>query len=69
MKLRAVMGLSEALYIPAGLALIADYHRGNTRSLAIGIHMTGLYTGQALEVSGQRLQHRGHGKQLFIVSG
>ncbi len=46
--LRAVMGLSEALYIPAGLALIADYHRGNTRSLAIGIHMTGLYTGQAL---------------------
>ncbi|MCU0456997.1 MAG: MFS transporter [Bacteroidales bacterium] len=46
--LRAVMGLSEALYIPAGLALIADYHRGNTRSLAVGIHMTGLYAGQAL---------------------
>ncbi len=46
--LRAVMGVSEALYIPTGLALIADYHRGNTRSLAVGIHMTGLYTGQAL---------------------
>jgi MFS transporter, ACS family, D-galactonate transporter len=46
--LRAIMGVSEALYIPAGLALIADYHRGNTRSLAVGIHMTGLYTGQAL---------------------
>ncbi len=46
--LRALMGVSEALYIPAGLALIADYHRGNTRSLAIGIHMTGLYVGQAL---------------------
>jgi len=46
--LRAVMGVSEALYIPAGLALIADYHRGTTRSLAIGVHMTGLYTGQAL---------------------
>ncbi len=42
------MGVSEALYIPAGLALIADYHRGNTRSLAVGIHMTGLYVGQAL---------------------
>jgi MFS family permease len=25
--LRAIMGISEALYIPAGLALIADYHR------------------------------------------
>jgi MFS transporter, ACS family, D-galactonate transporter len=46
--LRAIMGVSEALYIPAGLALIADYHRGSTRSLAVGIHMTGLYTGQAL---------------------
>jgi len=46
--LRAVMGLSEALYIPAGLALIADYHSGGTRSLAVGVHMTGLYVGQAL---------------------
>ncbi len=46
--LRAVMGVSEALYIPAGLALIADYHTGKTRSLAIGIHMTGLYVGQAI---------------------
>ena len=46
--LRAVMGVSEALYIPAGLALITDYHKGNTRSLAVGIHMTGLYVGQAL---------------------
>jgi MFS family permease len=46
--LRGVMGFSEALYIPAGLALIADYHEGPTRSLAVGIHMTGLYAGQAL---------------------
>jgi MFS family permease len=46
--LRAFMGISEALYIPAGLSLIADYHNDKTRSLAIGIHMTGLYVGQAL---------------------
>jgi MFS family permease len=46
--LRAIMGVSEALYIPAALALIADYHKGGTRSLAIGIHMTGLYMGQAI---------------------
>lgn len=46
--LRAVMGISEALYIPAGLSLIADYHTGRSRSLAVGIHMTGLYTGQAI---------------------
>lgn len=46
--LRALMGVSEALYIPAGLSLIADYHTGRSRSLAVGIHMTGLYTGQAI---------------------
>ena len=46
--LRAIMGVSEALYIPAGLSLIADYHQKKTRSLAIGIHMTGLYMGSAI---------------------
>ena len=46
--LRALMGVSEALYIPAGLSLIADYFTGSARSLAVGIHMTGLYVGQAL---------------------
>lgn len=46
--LRAIMGVSEALYIPAALSLIADFHSDKSRSLAIGIHMTGLYMGQAL---------------------
>jgi len=46
--LRALMGLSEALYIPAGLSLIADYHSDKTRSLAVGLHMSGIYMGQAL---------------------
>lgn len=46
--LRAVMGISEALYIPSALSLIADWHKGGSRSLAVGIHMTGLYVGQAL---------------------
>ena len=45
---RALMGLSEAFYIPAGLSLIADYHPGLTRSRAIGFHMAGIYAGQAL---------------------
>jgi Sugar phosphate permease len=46
--LRALMGVSEAFYIPAGLSLIADYHQGKTRSLAIGFHTSGIYLGQAL---------------------
>lgn len=46
--LRAIMGISEAFYVPAGLSLIADYHQGKTRSLAIGFHTSGIYLGQAL---------------------
>ncbi|MES2734700.1 MAG: MFS transporter [Verrucomicrobiota bacterium] len=45
---RAIMGMSEACYLPAGLALIADYHRGPTRSLAIGIHNSGVSIGSGL---------------------
>lgn len=46
--LRALMGISEALYIPSALSLIADWHEGKSRSLAVGVHMTGLYVGQAV---------------------
>ena len=45
---RAAMGVSEACYIPAGLALLADFHAGPTRSRAIGIHQSGIYAGIAL---------------------
>ena len=45
---RALMGISEAFYIPAALALIADFHTGTTRSKAIGIHQSGIYFGLAL---------------------
>jgi MFS family permease len=46
--LRALMGISEAFYIPAALALITDYHRGTTRSRAVGLHQAGIYTGLIL---------------------
>jgi MFS family permease len=42
---RAIMGVSEAFYIPAALALIADFHHGETRSRAIGCHQMGIYAG------------------------
>jgi len=45
---RIIMGISEACYIPAALALITDYHKGKTRSLATGLHMSGLYAGLAI---------------------
>lgn len=42
---RTLMGISESFYIPAALALIADYHTGGTRSRAIGVHQMGIYCG------------------------
>jgi len=48
MVARALMGVSEAFYIPAALALIADYHPGLTRSRAVGVHQAGIYVGQIL---------------------
>lgn len=45
---RALMGLSEACYLPAAGSLIANYHRNATRSLANGIHLSGVMVGSAL---------------------
>ena len=45
---RALMGISEACYFPAALALIMDYHRGSTRSLASGVNMVGIMIGSGL---------------------
>ena len=42
---RSLMGISEAFYIPAALALIADFHAGPTRSRAVGLHQMAIYVG------------------------
>jgi MFS family permease len=42
---RSLMGVSEAFYIPAALALITDYHTGPTRSRAVGLHQMAIYCG------------------------
>jgi MFS family permease len=69
---RALMGASEAAYIPAALALIADYHRGATRSLATGVHMTGISVGSGLGGIGGWLAERhewGFAFELFGIVG
>ena len=69
---RALMGFSEACYLPAALALIMDYHRGPTRSMATGLHMSGLYVGIILGGAGGYLaEHFGwrYGFQLFGAIG
>lgn len=66
---RAMMGVSEACYIPAALALISDYHRGPTRSLATGLHMSGIYTGAALGGIGGVIAERYGWRPGFTVFG
>jgi MFS family permease len=66
---RALMGISEACYIPAALALITDYHRGSTRSFATGVHVAGIMVGQGLGGVGGWMAER-HGWHFpFTVFG
>jgi MFS family permease len=67
---RALMGISEACYLPAALALIADHHDGKTRSLATGIHQSGLYSGMILGgVAGGWLGQKYGWRAAFTVLG
>lgn len=66
---RALMGISEACYLPAAVALIADYHRTNTRSLANGIHLSGVMVGSALGGIGGWLAERHGWTYAFSLFG
>ena len=66
---RALMGISEACYIPAALALITDYHKGSTRSLAVGIHMAGIMAGQSLGFVGGWIAEAHHWHYAFMIFG
>ena len=66
---RALMGLSEACYIPAALALIADYHKGSTQSTAMGIHMAGVFTGASLGFIGGWIAQEHTWNLAFTIFG
>ncbi len=66
---RILMGISEACYFPAALALIADYHRNTTRSLATGIHMTGIMVGSSLGFLGGIIAENHSWNYVFIFFG
>jgi MFS family permease len=42
---RALTGLGEAVYFPASMSLISDYHGRATRSRAMSLHQTSVYAG------------------------
>ncbi len=67
---RALMGVSEACYLPAALALIVESHPPGTRSLAAGLHQSGLYTGMILggAAGGWMGEHYGW-RVVFLILG
>jgi MFS transporter, Spinster family, sphingosine-1-phosphate transporter len=67
---RGLMGISEACYLPAALAMIADYHGDKTRSRATGLHQSGLYAGIGLGGLGGGWMGDHYGwRAAFIVLG
>ncbi len=66
---RALMGVSEAFYIPAALALIADFHTGGTRARAVGIHQSGIYVGLALGGVGGYIAQTSSWRNCFTCFG
>jgi MFS family permease len=42
---RALSGLGEAVYLPASMSLIGDYHGAGTRSRAMSLHQSSIYVG------------------------
>ncbi len=66
---RALMGLSEACYIPAAVALIADFHGPRTRSLANGLHLSGVMVGAGLGGIGGWIAQRHGWAQAFVWFG
>lgn len=45
LAMRVVLGLVESLFLPAGMALVAEYHPEETRATALGIMGVGQYIG------------------------
>jgi len=66
---RAVLGVSEAFYMPAAVALIVEYHRGPTRSRATGLHLSGVYAGSVLGGLGGFMAEAFGWRAVFLVIG
>jgi predicted MFS family arabinose efflux permease len=66
---RAMLGVSEAFYMPAAVALIVEYHRGSTRSRATGLHLSGVYVGSVLGGLGGAFAEMFGWRTGFLIMG
>lgn len=66
---RGLLGVCQAAYFPAAAALLMDYHRDKTRSLANGIHLSGVMVGSALGGLGGWIADRADWAFVFQLFG
>ena len=67
---RVILGFAEAAYLPAAIALIADYHSSDTRATAIGYHTAGLTFGLIAGGSGAGYIGEHYGwRATFVILG
>ena len=66
---RALLGVSEAFYMPAAVALIVDHHAARTRSRATGLHLSGVYVGSVLGGLGGWLAEEQGWRFGFVLFG
>ena len=67
---RVILGFAEAAYLPAAIALIADYHASGSRATAIGFHTAGLTFGLIAGGAGAGYAGEHYGwRTSFVVLG
>lgn len=71
LALRAVMGVTEALYVPPALGVIGTLHSGPTRSRALALHGTAQFAGIVIGSSfgGYMADGPGWRTAFFILAG
>ena len=69
LAMRVLLGITESCYVPAAMALIADYHRGPTRTVALGAHQTGMVAGMMLGGLGGWLAEKYSWQMAFTTLG
>jgi MFS family permease len=68
---RALEGLGEAVYFPAAMSIIADYHGPDTRSRAMSLHQSSVYAGSIAggTVAGVMGQFYGWRSGFYLFGG
>lgn len=69
LAMRVLLGITESLYIPASLALIAEHHDARSRATAMSIHLSGFSIGVVFggTLAGYLGDHYGWRSSLLVL--